>query len=392
MANAPDLYVPSLDACKAFGIQRTGAKKIDAVNLSFLKGPQFSGVKVMNPESSEPGDGAIDEVILEFIGNKPVTIKPEKDGDLVKMVLNGGKPTETLYTMRIAPSSTDWLKFGFSHEWGEGDGIMSRILDTVAGLLDSASGIINTAENLANNTARKKITLDKQDTYMKTDKVSFKIPFILFSSGKGSKPGINPIDQWVNDVYAPLITITAWSHPKRVLEVVTTKKDKDGNAVKITTGDDPNKTSQQVATNDATKKQEEPGAQEQLVNLLSSYPGMRVAISEPPSYVRVRHSSGFFTYNVCAITNFSYSFRGPWVKAHSLVDDLTKITDQQKQLLDLTIPMVAECELEIKVVEKMYADDWIAMFENSPLLNTKDSSGAVQKNGIVSVLKKPYGG
>ena len=383
MANAPDLYVPSLDACKAFGIQRTGAKKIDPVNLSFLKGPQFSGVKVMNPESSEPGDGAIDEVILEFIGNKPVTMKPRQDGNVVKMDIDPKEVKESLYTMRIAPSSTDWMKFGFSHEWGEGDGIMSKILDTVAGLLDSASGIINTVQNVAGDTQpRRKITLDKQDTYNKTDKVSFKIPFILFSSGKGTES--NPIDQWVKDVYAPLITITAWSHPKRVLSVVG--NDKDGKPIDVRTGDNPNSVSTQVGANSAEKK-EDPGLQEQALQLLSSYPGMRVAISEPPSYVRVRHSSGFFEYNVCAITNFSYSFRGPWVKAHSLVDDLTKITDQQKQLLDLTIPMVAECELEIKVIEKMYADDWISMFENSPLLNTKDSSGTVKKNGIVSVLK-----
>jgi hypothetical protein len=48
--------------------------------------------------------------------------------------------------------------------------------------------------------------------------------------------------------------------------------------------------------------------------------------------------------------------------------------------------MVAKCELEIKVIEKMYADDWISMFENSPLLNTT-SNGTVKQNGIVSVLK-----
>lgn len=372
-----DLMVPSEAACAAFGIQRGGAKRIDN-NLSFLKGPQFSGVKVMAPESQQY-DKVIDEVILEFIGNKPVAIKPVRGNDgIVKMEIQQKEIEQDLYTIRIAPSSTDWLKFGFSHEWNEGDGIMSKILDTISGLVDAASGIVNTAKNATgSNEARKKVTLDKQDTYAKTDKVTLKIPFLLFSAGTPVSPNTNPIEQWVQDVYAPLITITAWSHPRRALEITG---EENGKPVTKST-DQINADLQSQASNQGS----DDGIQAKAVQFLSSYPGMRVAISEPPSYVRVTHSSGFFQYNVCAITNFSYSFKGPWVKAYSLIPPGQKITDQQKQLLDLTIPMVAECELEIKVIEKMYADDWISMFENSPLLKSK-SDGTVS-SGIVNVMK-----
>jgi hypothetical protein len=375
-----DLYVPSVEACSAFGIQRAGSQKIND-KLSFMKGPQFKNVAVTNPESGDSRN-AIDEVILEFIGNKPVSIKPKPGADgVVKMEIEQKEIENELFTMRIAPSTTDWLKFNFSHEWSEGDGIMSRILDTISGLVDAASGIVNTAQNVgagAGNNApqpRRKVTLDKQDTYQKTDKVSFKIPFILFSAG-GAAPGENPIDNWVRDVYAPLLTITAWSHPKRVTGITGS----DGKPVEDSIG-----ASVDAKAAEQAKENDTGGIEAPALSFLSSYPGMRVAISEPPSYVRVTHSSGFFQYNVCAITNFSYSFEGPWVKAYTLVNQ-DSITKQQKQLLDVTIPMVAKCELEIKVIEKMYADDWISMFENSPLLNTT-SNGTVKQNGIVSVLK-----
>lgn len=383
-----DLYCPSVDACTAFGIRRSGAKKNDN-NYQFLKGPQFSGIK---PYSGGSDTGAIDEVFLEFIGNEPVRLKPKNEGGIVKMEMDTAKANKPpLYTMSIAPQTTDWLKFGFTHEWNEGDGIMSHILDTVSGLLDSASGIVNTAQNVTNSDSpqpRRKVTLDKQDSYSKTDKLSFKIPFILFSSGKGSEG--DPIGQWIEDVYKPLILITTWSHPKRQTGVVDFGKGKDGNPVQINTNND----QQDTATALRNAQQQggsngDGGLQEEAVKFLSSYPGMRVAISEPPSYVRVSHSSGFFKYNVCAITGFSYSFEGPWVKAHSLLEKgNSKITDSNRQLMDITLPMVAKCELEIKVIEKMYADDWISMFENSNIFSS--GGGAAKKDGIISVLKKPY--
>lgn len=216
-----DLYCPSVDACNAFGIRRSGASTSDNEKYKFLKGPQFSGMKSYNYSGGKP-EGIIDEVTIEFIGNKPVVIKPNNQNGIVKMEIQNPKGDEkSLYTINIAPQTTDWLRFNFNHEWNEGEGIMSKVLDTVAGLLDSASGILNTAQNATgseNPKPRRKITLDKQDTYAKTDKVSFKIPFILFSSGTdgSGNSSLDPIQQWINDVYKPLILITAWTHPKRV--------------------------------------------------------------------------------------------------------------------------------------------------------------------------------
>jgi hypothetical protein len=372
--------VPSIAACNAFGINRTGSKKITETS-SFLKGPQFKGIKVATPEPTEY-ENVVEEVILEFIGNKPVSIKPKTEGGIVKMEIEQKEIQKNLYTIRIAPSTTDWLKFNFAHEWGEGDGIVSRILDTVASLVDTASGLVNTAQNagaaagMGTPQSRKKVTLDKQDTYQKTDKVSFKLPFILFSAGTPTNGNKNPIEQWVEDVYAPLLTITAWSHPKRATGIIGGK-----DASNLGVGD----LASAAGGGGGGGGGAGGGLQEEAIKMLSSYPGMRVAISEPPSYVRVTHSSGFFQYNVCAITNFSYSFEGPWVKAYSLVPPTQKITDQERQLLDVTIPMVARCELEIKVIEKMYADDWIAMFEQSPLLAARGGGGV--SSGIVNVLK-----
>jgi hypothetical protein len=389
----PELICPSVDACNAFGIRRNGtaASIADSNNYSFLKGPQFRDTKV-STYSGETPTSPIDEVILEFVGNKPVSIKPKRDGAIVKMEIDPKDIDNSLYTIKIAPNTTDWLNFNFGHEWSEGDGIMAKILDTIAGLVDSASGIINTAQNATGSRQpRRKVTLDKQDTYQKTDKVEFNIPFLLFSSGYGKynvDGSGNPIKQWVEDVYQPLMVITALSHPKRQTGVVTFGKNKDGTANNVEAGDNPSdaiRANQQ--SNSGGNESTGDELQRNAVEFLSSYPGMRVAISEPPSYVRVRHSSGFFNYNVCAIKSFKYAFKGPWVKAYSLTN--RKVFENDKQLMKITLPMVVECELGIKVIEKMYADDYIEMFRNSPIITAGDSGAVV--DGIVKVYPNQEG-
>lgn len=395
---APTLICPSVDACKAFGIRRNGtSSSISDSAYSFLKGPQFRGTKV-STYSGETPTSPIDEVILEFVGNKPVSIKPKRDGAIVKMEIDPKDIDKSLYTIKIAPNTTDWLSFNFGHEWSEGDGIMAKILDTIAGLVDSASGIINTAQNATGSRQpRRKVTLDKQDTYQKTDKVEFTIPFLLFSSGYGTQNedgNGNPIKQWVEDIYQPLMVITALSHPKRQTGVVTFGKKSDGSPNEVSTE------ASQKEQSAALQASSQPAAgqttgnesagdelQRKAVEFLSSYPGMRVAISEPPSYVRVRHSSGFFNYNVCAIKSFKYAFKGPWVKAYSLTNG--KVFENDKQLMKLTLPMVVECELGIKVIEKMYADDYIEMFRNSPIIAAGDSKALV--DGLVSVYPNKEG-
>ncbi len=396
----PTLICPSVDACNAFGIRRGGSSDAtsDQNNYSFLKGPQFSGTKVSTYSGKTP-TSPIDEVILEFIGNKPISMKPVPgDNGIIKMEIEQKEIYKNLYTLKIAPNNTDWLSFNFNHEWSEGDGIMAKILDTITGLVDTASGIINTVQNVgaaagANQPQpRRKVTLDKQDTYQKTDKVEFNIPFLLFSSGYGSKNpdgNGNPIEQWIKDVYEPLMTITALSHPKRQTGVVDFGKDKDGKPVGSVDTANPPKAGETAAGSTAGNQPAQQGnldeAQTNVLRVLSSYPGMRVAISEPPSYIRVKHSSGFFEYNVCAIKSFKYSFKGPWVKAYSLTRG--KVFENDKKLMYLTLPMVVECELGIKVIEKMYADDYIDMFRNSPIITAGGASGAAAVDGIVNVYK-----
>lgn len=392
---APTLICPSVDACKAFGIRRGGSSDAtsDQNNYSFLKGPQFSGkdVKVSTYSGKTP-TSPIDEVILEFIGNKPISMKPVPgDKGIIKMEIEQKNIYKNLYTLKIAPNDTEWLRFNFNHEWSEGDGIMARILDTISSLVDSASGIINTVQNVgaaagANQPQpRRKVTLDKQDTYQKTDKVEFNIPFLLFSSGYGSKNpdgNGNPIEQWIKDVYEPLMVITALSHPKRQTGVVDFGKDKDGKPIgSVDTANQ--KATESTAGNKPAQQGTLDEAQTNVLQILSSYPGMRVAISEPPSYIRVKHSSGFFEYNVCAIKSFKYAFKGPWVKAYSLTNG--KVFKHDKKLMDLTLPMVVECELGIKVIEKMYADDYIDMFRHSLITNAGGASGKAAVDGIVNV-------
>lgn len=371
------IWIPSLEACQQFGIERIGAKKLsEQTKYSFLNGPQFKNF--LKPEEKD-APNCMDEVVIDFIGNTPTALKPRKDASgIVRMEYDLStkvRLSNPLFRFRIIPKQQDWLEFALDHNWDEKDGIVSQALDALANVVDSLSGILNTAKNvtnLDNPEALKSVTLDKQDAYKGTAKISFNIPFVLFTMGKPLHQKDNFIKRWVLDIYKPLVFLTTWTHPKRDVGILKTKEGKEIDTSQA------NSASQLAQSNPKTDSGD---IQEDILKLLSSYPGVRVAISEPPSYVRIFHTSGFFRFDICAITKLNYKFVGPWVKASAFTKDGDNYSEIDRYLLDVSLPLVVDGSITVKVIEKLYADDWLNMFEHSPLLKAAGEVG----EGIIKV-------
>ncbi|MCS7316903.1 MAG: hypothetical protein NZZ41_01085 [Candidatus Dojkabacteria bacterium] len=380
------LYIPSLEACYQCGIERIGAPKLNPQRkLSFLNGPQFEN---FNKPEKEDKPLCMDEVVINFIGNNPTVLKPVTGEDnIIRMeydLLTLKRLNDPIFTIKVIPKQRDWLNFAFSHRWEEGNGIVGQVLEKIADVVDSFSGVLNAARNVTNYdkpSALKKVTLDKQDQFQESEKISFEIPFILFTIGKPLNENDNFVKRWVHDIYKPLILLTTWTFPKRFTGIIETKDKKNI--------DTSNPGSVQQLTESAEfreKAKDEDNLQESILRFLSSYPGVRVAISEPPSYVSIKHTSGFFQFDICVINKVSYKFCGPWVKASTMFKDSNSMYGVERELLDLSLPLVVEGSISIKVIEKLYADDWISMFENSPILRLAGETG----NEILNITKNRY--
>ena len=78
--SAPVIYLPTREACDAYGIPRSGTSSRNTGNKGapFLRGPQFNKIKINNSTGSDIGDDSdprIDEIKLEFIGNQPYKLE-----------------------------------------------------------------------------------------------------------------------------------------------------------------------------------------------------------------------------------------------------------------------------------------------------------------------------
>lgn len=394
MAN--ELFIPSIEACAAFGINRKGVKKVNFTEkYSFLNGPQFADLKIYEEEQDmeEKYKNCLDEVIVKFLGNTPIALVPKKDpSGIVKMEYNSSKVSEAienpLYTIRIIPPNPSWLEFNINHKWDENEGVVSKVLETIQETVDSVAGVVQTLKNVGdpkNPIAIKKILTDKQDQYISTDKISFNIPFILFTSGKATSGEKEKdfVDRWLRDIFKPLVLLTTWTYPKRATEITLS----DGTKVsQDSINPDPSAPDRLKDKSNSNKS-----VQEKLLEISSMYPGVRVAIMEPPSYIAIEHSAGFFRFDVCAIEKISYKFEGPWIRASVSEESLEQSINNENfkttrsRILEVSLPLVVSGSISVRVIEKLYADDWISMFEKSPLLKLRQGG-----KDIISVTKNRY--
>lgn len=362
---AGKIYLPSVEACSAYGIPRVGTNprsKGTKLGASFLSGPQFEKIQIAKYNTAGAGDSddqtRIDEIKLEFIGNQPYKLNFTTEGEIQKASFEGGKDDESILDMFIAPNTTDWVNFTSKHEWERPGGLITSLFESVTSLLSTGNGILTkilNASQAGSGTDLKReqsIVLDQADAYKSSSNIEFTIPFLLWSAGADA-------GAWVRDIYLPIMLLTAWSYPRRAKTLSAAETNKalsEAGAAQPSNDNSPEKNIQ-----DAINK---------------IYPGTRITILDPPSYIRVKHTSGLFSFNRCVITSFNFKYMDPWVKATTTgnLDDMTE------KLLNKSLPMRAECSLTLRSIEKLYADDWIAMYKSGIETVGGQSEGGVTVN------------
>lgn len=229
----------------------------------------------------------------------------------------------TVGSFTIYPSHSDgkgdWLSQSHKHTWvgGEQDAVAqlfqgaADLLSTGESLLKMANAGLNYAKTgslkgneFAGNVYNRK--LDVLDYYKESDSTPIQINFSLFTR-----------NNFLNDVFRPIMFLTALGYPKRSL---------NGDFGKLL-DTDIKKTSELLkskypgssfATTVAELLDKAKGVGESVENverMFAEYGGLgpyRYFISKRPEYLTVRHASGLFYYPVAYIESFNYTFKGPW--------------------------------------------------------------------------------
>jgi hypothetical protein len=375
------IFLPTPDSCEAIGFKRFPAKYgSDASSNSTREAAETIGVqykkfgdsplakslqKLDVPSQFNPRD-----IVIEVLSNNPYTIKTVRDSNgVIRSVYNYGDNKESQYKIHISPSSSDEgfeLEINHKHNWEASGSIFDKLLKGASELIGNVDDFVtkfgNTIKGIKgqSNTAAYKATpnrrIDVAETYMSSDKQSILIPFTLFTPG-GEK-------NFLRDIYAPIMTLTKISYPKRATSlgdvdkwassIIGVKKDSKGSS---TNGTD---------TQGVPRTEAEDANALDLVNAIN--PGFRVFVSDPPPYVNVYHNGGLFKYNNCYISNFKYTYK-QWVDGDGdpirnggdrTTGNFT-ITETTVKNARFSYPLIAKCELEIKTTEPLFADDFVAL-------------------------------
>lgn len=422
----PDIILPTLQACKSFGICRTN-NDIDAKSrpntYGFIEGPQSKALfssenfdfatkfydtfnykpnfgDTKDPVHSNLEKGVMDEVILEFLQNKPTRITHrEQNGKVIHTEYKDQVKNDiVIRTIRIAPSTTDWLNFSHDQEWGEQGGILQSVVKFLGGLAQSVESLMAGWHNIMSDQTRERRIVKTEFTHewQGTKHITFDIPFVLFTAG-GS------IEAFRRDIFEPIMEINKLIYPKRFtskelseLESEIKQRQRQEQNPSNDPGYEEYLEREQRAIDAGIvniPEYDEEGEQKtsgetmsDIMNLINlAVPGSRMAFLKPPSHVRVTHSSGLFRFARCAVTNFSYNYKGPWVKTGNDDEWFNKMQSDYSAILGFPnfmsrgFPCIADCKLSIACLDPLYADDWSEIYSNSDIVNiSKANTGQIE--------------
>ena len=421
--NTGDLiYFPTIEACKAFNVNRLPAAYGDASDAP----GQFTSDDTTYPENSPDatpdylyGDSSATDlpltgpqfgtfsgspfadsfqnltlpsvntrdIVIEVLGNSPYTIKTQNTGGIITSVYTySGQSSTPIYMISLAPTNPDGspfeLEISHEHEWGTQTDIFSTILRAGAQLVGGADDFIQKLKNIGNSATNgqggfKQLPnrrYDLAETYSSTQKQHITIPFSLFTPGGTGLQGEN----FLRDILDPLTLITAISYPKRSqgfgnnLPSFLSGNVDLGNGNRIENGQAVDSSDQPIDANDPTIQDS--------INALN--PGFRVFVADPPSYVNVYHQGGLFSYKNCYIKKFSYKWKN-WVDGVGIpINDSSDPDSGPPGILqtiadnaNLAYPVIAECSLEIATTEPLFSDDFIAL--SNLRENANNGSGGI---------------
>lgn len=379
-------------------IQDTAAQ----YSQGFYNGPEsawWNSKRKQNQPANEGDELAIarttNSVWVYAKKNTPYNIKIENETvngqkvNVTKYDYGGGQSEKDLvvWKMNILPNwnQDDGLEFNHNHEWGKADDIFTQLLSTVGDLAAGANRIVQgidaigksdtSSGNNSPNQARSNIQPDIADTYQKSDRIELTIPFTLFTR-----------NNFYRDILAPIMILNFLSFPKRrKLEEAAAELGALANSV-IQGAREQLKTQ---TPDDNPEPINALGDAEKFLN--SVIPGFRVFALEPPSYFNIEHSAGLFSYKNCAVTNFSYKYLGPWITTTNHPQDQSvtgegesgsslfrtpkkdfwKFWKTENNILDeswtktkLTYPIRADCQITFRMIDPLFADDWLSQLKN----------------------------
>lgn len=321
------------------------------------------------------------------------------------------------YRMNILPNWTheDGLEFDHEHTWGKAEDFFTNIMKMAT---DIGAGALKMAErikqfNPGDEGPTNNITIvkpDIADTYQSTNRVSFDIPFTLFTR-----------TDFFRDIFGPIMLLNYLSFPKRkdpskqvqkVLDdlVGGAKEALDKFAGNAKTDADKIQAEEALASVDEVNT----STADSALNFMNSIlPGFRIFAADPPAYFNIRHSAGLFFFKNCIVTGFSYKYMGPWVNTTNLLpksqegknrkpspmppknspsaektpfssiagagQDVVGVGQnnfwefwQTPQSVEdstwsnaiLTYPLTAQCNLKMKVLDPVFAEDWLLQLDN----------------------------
>lgn len=325
--------LPTEKALSDFGLSRF-VRKTDRNNNPFIK---YSGEPKIN--TTEQRDHFLNEVILEVFENQPVKIETSPDAGGImraKMSFGGEKATQNIIDSYRILIPSQQINIAHQHKWGAGSSFLGDIYNKVNEVLDTGSIVLTSATNAAqlapggqsNFQSPVSHKTDFQQTYEKSNHPEVQLDFQLFTN-----------NDFINDIYAPLMTLVSYTYPKRINSKDTPQT---GGVLEQTINQ-----AQTVAEKTA-------GELKEFVSISARQYSLR-----PPCLFNIYHQSGLYTYSNCFCTNVSVNYDGPWYNADGQDTSNFNIDVPQEYYLNgRTFPSTAKITMSFKSSELMFRDDF----------------------------------
>jgi hypothetical protein len=408
-----ELYLPSVNACWDYGLQRVPKANVPFLSsfgpYKFLRGIQFDSKVFQTSElltyfGSFFGNSEInDDVILEVVPTSENKINnPERvltwgtnsSGQRVPNLTSrqadftGSNNALNLskIKIRIAPNWQDNLPVTHSHNWGAPNDMISGLLKQVGGGIRNLSQLVQSARQ--GGGATDAVYIDSFiDRYQNTNKQKLTIPFTLFTR-----------NNFVLDILLPILWLNSLTYPQITPETERLQEDVqgilDGNAEALIRWGNRNvvrRLNPELASGIGDRDLSA------VVSTFAERVGMRGIYAQPPPQFNVKHTSGLLLFKRACIEEFSYTFKGPWIKqehegllglaagvANGEIGDVVNrlVNDvylKKFSFPDRTYPVQAECRITLRELEQVTAEDWMPLIGD--LLNTGTALKEVLVNG-----------
>ena len=320
------------------------------------------------------------EIVIEVLTNKPYTISPEYGQDgLIRAVYKSGLsensgtsydaqafngPNETVAVFRVLPEGDEFLKFSHSHDWGEPDGILKKIMNVgveAGKKLSRASEITSRAGG--EPIPEQQYRMDINDKYMSSMKPSLNFKFVLFTK-----------NDFINDIFLPIMTLCYYSSPSRTANVGENAQVFLNNL--MSSQKDVFKDNKELLKDiqETERKIKEENSNINMINRLS--PGVRFLVTDPPPFFRVWHASGLFYYPRMSLNEVSYTFHKPFynISGEGFANDYPQegqttpgffeILKNSKRFKDSSFPLYAEVNLNFEGIDPLFFDDFASLMYN----------------------------